>query len=320
MLQDPFDYFRKTHLLKLNNLTSNFPDFPANKFSEFLLSDKENVTLINYYFHEMYMIVGGSSGLIFQFSKEKFSDLLNNLTQSALSTLWNEKQLQIYQWYKDLNVFRSYFEVVEQNTIYELILYYADEMNAEDYSPLSAYYDKTRIYYLLVYLNNDNIQKFLADPRVQNIISDFGGIISKEELKFLIRWNPHIFDIVNASDIDSDIKFESGIFIENEAEILQMIDWFIDDYTTNLNDYLGTGLLNTEVIKIRSKSQATLAIEYLIEQIKTFPKETRDRIIEQLRINQKITSLIYPDDLEILAILNKEDFKFIDNLKGLYKK
>lgn len=320
MLQDPFDYFRKTHLLKLNNLTSSFPDFAPDKFSEFLLSDKENVILINYYFHEMYMIVGGSNGIIFQDSKQKFSNLLNNISREALSSLWNEKQLQIYQWYKDLNVFRSYFEVVKQEIVYDLILFYIEQMKAEDYSPLYAYYDKTRIYYLLAYLNADNIDRFLSDPRTKEIITDFGGIISKEELKFLIRWNPHIFDIVNASDLDSDIKFESGIFIENEAEILQMVDWFLDDYTTCLNEYLETGNLNTGIIKIRDDNQVTLTIEYLIEQINTLPRETRDRIIEQLGVNEKIIDKIYPDDLEILAILNKEDFKLIENLKDLYKK
>ncbi|MCB1189290.1 MAG: hypothetical protein H7A23_03550 [Leptospiraceae bacterium] len=189
----PEQFFKDVNLEILNRLTTEFPDFESNELSHFLLANRENAVIVNYCFYKVYEVIGHTDREIFLRSKNKLSELLNQLSVHALIELWNEHQPLLVKWYQEkLAQTKSYFELIEYDNIYNIVQLYQKKISFPATSEYLIYYNKIRLTHILLFLDETRLEQVFSNPTISKHIKETILLIPSYESDFLFRHLPII--------------------------------------------------------------------------------------------------------------------------------
>lgn len=309
---NPKEYFKDVGYLKLNSLITYFPIFSPDKFSDYLVSNHNNVILINYYFQKSYDILGASDNFLFEDSKNNFRNLLNKMSMEACIKLWNTAMPNMFENYAKINKISSYFQLLDQDRIYKMLQIYSQSFMKSSKREIIYMF---RLCHLLPYCNEQTIDRFQNDENMFYYVKNFTKAFSKKELKLVVRSNYFIYEMISSEIKDEELEYEANIYHADESEIEQMVVWLQDEYNSELEKVKQDEYYNYDKdLLIEKDGKLYLKMEYIIDMIKSIPKYRRTQIFNALKSNEETKDIINPVDFETLINLHESDFQILDDL------
>ncbi len=309
------EYFESGGLFLYNKLTNSFPEFDYDDFSDYILSSNTNVNLINHYFHSIYPIIKNSSNIEHISSRLQMINLLNSISHDALVLLWSFKLDKIFEWYCTKNEIDSYFELIDQNRLANLIIYlYNLEMNKSDY-PI-YYQNALRLASgLLIYLKAETISIISEHEYFLAIYENYEKVFTEKEIELIFKINPELVNFFKSKHTENEnFRYLATLHVSDKADILSIINLLQIEFDTCV-EMLNQGFTNKQGNFYIKNSKVGIKYEYIIEMIELFPENTRLEFLKELFKIDKISNLLTEPQKESLNILINENFKTLNQFR-----
>ena len=316
MISDCKDFFESSGLFLYNKLTNSFPQFDFQDFSEYILQSDDHAALINHYFHSVYPIIKLSTSVEHISSRIQMLNLLNSISHDALIILWKNKLPRLFEWYSELKEVHSYFELLDQDRISNLIIYlYNLEMNKAEYP---IFYDNAiRLASgLLVYLKQESFATLSEHEYFRSIYDSYDKIFNPKEIEILFKMNPELVNLFQSKQSENEnFRYIATLHVSDKADILSIINILQIEYDTCL-DMLNQGFSNAQGNFFIKNSKMGIKYEYIIEMIELFPENIRLEFLNELFKIEKFNNLLTETQKESLKILIKENFKTLNQFRN----
>ncbi|MDX1959585.1 MAG: hypothetical protein SFU98_13500 [Leptospiraceae bacterium] len=304
---------------RFNTLIENFPSFIPIEFSSFILSSKENSSLVNYIFHEIYPQLISNKSEQWQNSLNQFIKLLNSLSQDAQITLWEEKQPRLYDWYKSTQVIHSYYREINQERMVNNMIYLIYNSIKHSKSIEDAKKKLKLATGLLIYLNEESIATISEHEYFQRLYEGFHRTFNQEEMSILIKMKPEILSLLNFSESETDLRYHATLYLSDKSDIASVQNLIVSEYES-IQKKVKNKLSIEGANFISNQYGIFLKLEYLIELIRLFPENKQMFFLEELVGNPETKFLIRDYDRDIISSLIRDKFKIIEEIKTTRRK